>query len=111
MYSTSYVIQACPFVLDVFTEDNEGEIEIVDLLPATPHVDPALSLLIKERGVCVAVFDGKGELNTYTFTTPHMTTIVVENKVTLLVYKSVIIFGMPQTQVVISYLGHTNLIA
>lgn len=74
-------MQACPFVLDVFTEDNEGEIEIVDLLPATPHVDPALTVLVKERGVSEAVMEGMGQLNTYTFTTPHMTTIAVENKV------------------------------
>ncbi len=74
-------MQACPFVLDVFTEDNEGEIEIVDLLPSTPHVDPALSLLVRERGVCEPVMEGKKQLNTYTLTTPHMTTIAVENMV------------------------------
>ncbi len=74
-------LQACPFVFDLFTEDNEGEIEIVDLLPSTPHINPALSRLIRERGVCKAVNEGRGQLDTYTFTTPHMTTIVVENKV------------------------------
>ncbi len=77
----SALLQACPFVFDLFTEDNEGEIEIVDLLPSTPHIDPALSRLIRERGVCNAVNEGRGQLDTYTFTTPHMTTIAVENKV------------------------------
>lgn len=82
-------MQACPFVLDVFTEDNEGEIEIVDLLPSTPHTDPALCRLIQERGVCEAVSEGKGVLYTHTFSTPHMTTVVVENKVSLTVFLSV----------------------
>lgn len=65
----------------MYTEDNEGEIEIVDLLPSTPYTDPALCALVKERGVCEGVRDGREELYTHTFTTPHMTTIAVENKV------------------------------
>ena len=73
-------------MFDVFTEDNEGEIEIVDLLPSTPHTDPALCRLIQERGVCEAVSEGKGVLYTHTFSTPHMTTVVVENKVQLTIF-------------------------
>ena len=65
----------------MFTEDCEGEIEIVDLLPFAPIVDPALSRLVVERGVCEPVRDGRGTLHTYTFSTPHMATIVLENKV------------------------------
>ena len=55
----------------------------MDLLPFAPLVDPALSQLVRERGVCEAVREGKGELDLFTFTTPHMTTLVVENKVHL----------------------------
>ena len=76
--------QACPFTLEVFTEDCEGEIEIVDLLSFNPVVDPALCRLVMERGVCGEVRDGGGDLLTYTFTTPHLTTIAVENKVTII---------------------------
>ena len=78
-----HTAQACPFTLEVFTEDCEGEIEIVDLLPFNPIVDPALCRLVVERGVCGEVRDGNGELFMYTFTTPHLTTIVVENKVNM----------------------------
>ena len=67
--------------MDVYTEDCEGEIEIVDLLPFNSIVDPALCRLVVDRGVCEAVKDGQGELNTYTFITPHISTIVVESKV------------------------------
>ena len=73
--------QACPFTLEVFTEDCEGEIEIVDLLPFNPIVDPALCRLVVERGVCGDVMDGNGELFKHSFITPHLTTIVMENKV------------------------------
>ena len=65
----------------MFTEDCEGEIEIVDLLPFNPVVDSALCRLVMERGVSVDVRDGGGDLSVYTFTTPHLTTIVLENKV------------------------------
>ena len=78
-------LQACPFELEVFTEDCEGEIEIVDLLPFAPIVDPALCQLVMERGVCEELRDGRGELYTHTFSTPYMTTIAVENKVSSLV--------------------------
>ena len=78
---TAHIIQACPFTLEVFTEDCEGEIEIVDLLPFNPVVDPALCHLVMERGVCGEVRDGGGHLLMYTFTTPHLTTIAMENKV------------------------------
>ena len=67
--------QACPFILEVFTEDCEGEIEIVDLLPFSPIINPALSQLVVERGVCGDVRDANGKLFKYTFTTPHLTTI------------------------------------
>ena len=73
--------QACPFELEVFTEDCEGEIEIVDLLPFSPIVDPALCQLVMERGVCEESRDSREELYTHTLSTPHMTTIAVENKV------------------------------
>ena len=75
--------QACPFTLEVFTEDCEGEIEIVDLLSFNPIIDPALCRFVMERGVCGEVRDGSGDLLMYTFTTPHLTTIAVENKVNL----------------------------
>lgn len=65
----------------MFTEDCEGEIEIVDVLPFGPIVDAALCQLVMEKGVCEGVRDGQGELHTYTFSTPHMTTIAVENQV------------------------------
>ena len=68
-------------MLQVFTEDCEGEIEIVDVLPFGPVVDAALCQLVMEKGVCEGVRDGQGELHTYTFSTPHMTTIAVENQV------------------------------
>ena len=55
----------------------------MDLLPYAPLIDPALSQLVRERGVCEAVREGKGELDLFTFTTPHMSTLVVENKVQL----------------------------
>ena len=74
-------MQACPFTLEVFTEDCEGEIEIVDLLPFNPVVDPALCRLVMERGVSVDVRDGGEDLLAYTFTTPQLTTIALENKV------------------------------
>ena len=77
--------QACPFTLEVFTEDCEGEIEIVDLLPFNPVVNPALCQLVMERGVSEEVRDGGGDLLMYTFTTPHLTTIAVENKVTIII--------------------------
>ena len=65
------------------TEDCEGQIEIVDLLPFSPVVDPALSQLVMEKGVEGQVKGGEeeGELATYTFSTPHLTTVVVQNKV------------------------------
>lgn len=67
----------------MFTEECEGEIEIVDLLPFGPVTNPALSQIVTERGV-VGDIEGRDEgeeLTTYTFNTPHLTTIVVENKV------------------------------
>ncbi len=65
----------------MFTEECEGEIEIIDLLTFTPTTDPALCQVAAERGVCEEVQDGRGELFTYTLSTPHMTTIALENKV------------------------------
>lgn len=66
----------------MFTEDCEGEIEITDLLPFSPTVDQALSQIVVDRGV-VGPVEGaeQEEIVTHTFTTPHLTTIVVENKV------------------------------
>ena len=81
--NTLHFLQACPFTLEVFTEDCEGEIEIVDLLPFNPIVDPALCHLVMERGVCGEVRDGGGNLFMYTFTTLHLTTIALENKVNI----------------------------
>ena len=50
-------------------------------MPFDPIVDPALSQVVVERGVDGEVRDGRGELSTFTYSTPHMSTIVVENKV------------------------------
>lgn len=85
MHTLTLHTKACPFNLEVFTEDCEGEIEIVDLLPFNPIVNPALCRLVMERGVCGEVRDGSGDLFIYTFTTPHLTTIATENKVKLLI--------------------------
>jgi hypothetical protein len=66
----------------VLTEDCEGEMEIVDLLPFFSVTNPAFAVLAIEKGVATAVRgDEEGELGTYTFTTPHLTTLVVENRV------------------------------
>ena len=79
--SLSLSQQACPFELKVFTDSCEGEIEIVDILPFDPEVTSALCHIVVERGVSEAVRDGNGDLFTHIFTTPHLTTIVAENKV------------------------------
>ena len=80
-HTHTHTLQACPFELEVFTEDCEGEIEIVDLLTFEPIIAPVLSQVVMERGVCEDVRDGREGLQTYTYTTQHMSTIVVENKV------------------------------
>lgn len=67
--------------------------EIVDLLPFDPVVSHALSHFVKEKGVFKAVLEGKGELDLFTFTTPWLTTLVVENKVNL---SSTILYYNPQ---------------
>lgn len=76
-----FLPQACPFEFEVFTEESEGEIEIVSLAPFSPVLDPALCQLVKERGIDGTVRDGKESVITHTLITPHLTTIVVENKV------------------------------
>ena len=81
--------QACPFELEVFTDSCEGEIEIIDILNSDPEVSAALCRVAVERGVCESVggevgkggMEGGGGLLTYTYITPHLATIVVENKV------------------------------
>ncbi len=78
-----FVPQACPFLLEVFTEDCEGEIEIIDLLPSAPIVNPAFSQVVVEKGVATPVKGGEESLMSYIFTTPYLTTIAVENKVYL----------------------------
>ena len=80
-YVCTMYVQACPFLFEVLTEDCEGEIEIVDLLPFHPIIEPALSQLVVEKGVEGVVKGGEAEMVTYTFTTPNLTTILVENKV------------------------------
>ena len=68
----------------MFTEDCEGEIEIVDMLPFSADVHPALISMVMERGVVGTVKGGdQGELAAYTFSTPYLTAIVVENKVSV----------------------------
>ena len=73
----------------MFTDSCEGEIEIIDILSSDPEVSAALCRVAVERGVCESVggevgkggMEGGGGLLTYTYTTPHLATIVVENKV------------------------------
>lgn len=76
------LLQACPFSFEVLTEDHEGEIEIIDLLPFSPVANAAFCELALERGVAGPVKGGEEEeVAIHTFTTPHMTVLVVENKV------------------------------
>ena len=74
-------MQACPFQFEVFTEESEGEIEIVSLSPFSTVLEPALCQLVKDRGIDGTVRDAKENVVTHMLLTPHLTTIVVENKV------------------------------
>ena len=65
----------------MLTEDCEGEVEITDLLPFSPVADLAFSQLAMERGVVGVVNGGEEELAAHTFTTPHIITLVIQNKV------------------------------
>ena len=78
--------QACPFQLKVFTDSCEAEIEIIDIVPFDPEVTIALCHMVVERGVSEAVWNGDGQLITHTYTTPHLSSIVVENKVCSYIY-------------------------
>ena len=75
------LLTSCPFALEVFTEECEGEIEIVDLLPCDLLVDPVLTRLVVEMGVASDVVNSRGEIFMHTYATPHITTVVLENKV------------------------------
>ena len=75
-------LQGCPFLMDIYSEQCEAELEIVDVLQCSDTVDPALSKLGVAKGV-------SGELKGcddssvmgHAYTLPHWAMIVVENKV------------------------------
>ena len=69
----------------MFTEECDGEIEILPMTASVPYVDAALSLLAKEMGVAGSVRDAGEDVVTHTLVSPHMTTIVIENKVLYIV--------------------------
>ena len=68
--------------MDIHSEMCEAELEIVDVLPCSDMVDPALCKLGVAKGVSV---DPKGCVNGsvvgHAYTLPHWAMVVVENKV------------------------------
>ena len=72
-------------MLEVWSEDCEGQLEIVDMQPLAPLLHYALCLWVVEGGVGLPVQgvdegDEEGPF-VYLFTASNLTTIVVENKV------------------------------
>lgn len=80
----------------MFTEECDGEIEILPMTASALYIDVALSLLAKEMGVAGNVRDAGEDVITHTLVSPHMTTIVIENKVLYIVlfgYKVIVIIN------------------
>ena len=60
------------------------------MLNFSAAINPAFVSVAMERGVVEPVKGGEqGELVAYTFTTPYLTTIVVENKVSVSVFPAI----------------------
>lgn len=80
----------------MYTEECDGEIEILPMTVSAPYVDVALSLLAKEMGVAGSVRDAGEDIVTHTLVSPQMTTIVIENKVLYVVmfgYKLIVMIN------------------
>ena len=75
------MLQACPFVFEIFTEECDGEVEILPMADSAIHVNPALCLLAKEKGILGNVRDGGDDVVVHTLVSLYVTTIAVENKV------------------------------
>ena len=74
--------QGCPFLMDMYSELCEAELEIVDVLPCSDTVDPALCKLGVAKGVSGELKGcDDGSVVGHACTLPHWAMIVVENKV------------------------------
>ena len=86
LYS-SYVFflhQACPFLFEIFTQECDGEVEILPIALSSKHVDPALCQLARESGMTGTVRGGGKDVVAHSLVTSHLTTIVIENKVNVM---------------------------
>lgn len=70
----------------MYTESCDGEIQILPLTQSATYVDRALCVSAKESGMTGSVRGTNEDIVTHTLVNPHMTSIVVENKVRNLVY-------------------------
>lgn len=73
--------QACPFQFMVFTESCETEIEIVEMCFVSSVIDPVICQLACAHGAFEKVKDGGEDLKAYFFFIGQLASIVLENKV------------------------------
>ena len=74
--------QGCPFLMDIYSEQCEAELEIVDVLQCSDTVDPALCKLGVAKGVSGELKGcDDGSVVGHAYTLPHWAMIAVENKV------------------------------
>ena len=86
LYS-SYVFflhQACPFLFEIFTQECDGEVEILPMALSSKHIDPALCQLARGHGMTGTVRGGGKDVVAHSLVTSHLTTIVIENKVNVM---------------------------
>ena len=73
--------QACPFALEIFSESCDIELEIIDVLPGSDIVDPALCTLAIEEGVSGGVKGCGSTITSHAYILPHWISIVASNTV------------------------------
>ena len=79
-----FLHQACPFLFEIFTQECDGEVEILPMALSSKHVDPALCQLARGRGMTGTVRGGGKDVVAHSLVTSHLTTIVIENKVNVI---------------------------
>ena len=76
-----FLHQACPFLFEIFTQECDGEVEILPMALSSKHVDSALCQLARGCFLTGTVRGEGKDVVAYLLVTSHLTTIVIENKV------------------------------
>ena len=77
MYIVSYsgyiffLHQACPFLFENFTQECDGEVEILPMALSSKHVDPSLCQLTRGRGLTGTVRGGGKDVVAHLLVTSH----------------------------------------